>query len=457
MRKFVAFLLFLSVLFSLGGCTRRETPTAVTPEPMVQTEPTPAPTPTPTAEATPEPTPAPTPEPTPEPMAVELTAGLKLRETQYGYTNYLSDGNRESYMNFYQGTVLTVESEEPMAGLYLTWWTPPVPYTLSGEGWELKAGENEFLHEFVVLPTGSNRVELHFAGTSQLCEVRAFTAGQTPEDVQRWLPPCEQADLLLLPCHADDDVIFFGAMAAAYIARGYTVQVAYLVHHYDWQPRPQELLDAMYALGMRHYPVIGPFPDHFVLPTGNNAALLETSKATFGEADVIRYYTRLLRRFKPLVIAGHDTEGEYGHGAHLLNAYALPIAVGYAADRSYDPETVEMYGTWDVPKFYRHMDGENEIWLDVETPLDYFGGRSAFQVAQEAMLLHESQLQYAHRPMLEVTIPADATKEEREELEKFQRYDCRRFGLVRSTVGADTGNDIMEHTEGVRSLGLLMG
>ena len=25
------------------------------------------------------------------------------------------------------------------------------------------------------------------------------------------------------------------------------------------------------------------------------------------------------------------------------------------------------------------------------------------------------------------------------------RYDCRKFGLVRSLVGADTGNDIMEH------------
>ena len=47
------------------------------------------------------------------------------------------------------------------------------------------------------------------------------------------------------------------------------------------------------------------------------------------------------------------------------------------------------------------------------------------------MLCHESQLQYAHRPTLAS--------------EEFPRYDCRRFGLVRSLVGADTGNDIMEH------------
>ena len=78
-----------------------------------------------------------------------------------------------------------------------------------------------------------------------------------------------------------------------------------------------------------------------------------------------------------------------------------------------------------------HFAEENPIFLDVETPLASFGGKTAFEVAGEAMLCHESQLQYAHRPTLAS--------------EEFPRYDCRRFGLVRSLVGADTGNDIMEH------------
>ena len=103
----------------------------------------------------------------------------------------------------------------------------------------------------------------------------------------------------------------------------------------------------------------------------------------------------------------------------------------YAADASYDAESAAQYGVWDTPKLYLHFADENPIFLDVETPLESFGGKTAFEVASEAMLCHESQLQYAHRPTLAS--------------EEFPRYDCRRFGLVRSLVGADTGNDIMEH------------
>ena len=68
----------------------------------------------------------------------------------------------------------------------------------------------------------------------------------------------------------------------------------------------------------------------------------------------------------------------------------------------------------------------------METPLESFGGRTAFEVAQDAMQYHVSQLQYLHRPTLDDP--------------EFPRYDCLKFGLVRTTVGYDTGNDIMENT-----------
>ena len=106
--------------------------------------------------------------------------------------------------------------------------------------------------------------------------MRLFTTGAAPADVQVWQPPCEQADVLLFPSHADDDVIFFGALAAQCVDRGLAVQVAYLVNHYDWQPRPQELLDALWTMGIRNYPVIGPFPDYYVLS-------LEAAQQSFGE------------------------------------------------------------------------------------------------------------------------------------------------------------------------------
>ena len=133
------------------------------------------------------------------------------------------------------------------------------------------------------------------------------------------------------------------------------------------------------------------------------------------------------------MILGHDREGEYGHGAHQLCALALEQAVPLAASENAFPESLARWGVWDTPKLYLHFAPENPIFLNVETPLDYYGGRSAFRVAQDAMLFHLSQLQYAHRPTTDT------------DNEDFARYDCRRFGLVRTLVGLDTGNDIMEN------------
>ncbi len=148
---------------------------------------------------------------------------------------------------------------------------------------------------------------------------------------------------------------------------------------------------------------------------------------------MIAYQVELIRRFKPGVVVGHDREGEYGHGAHRLNALCIEQAVPPAADPEAYPESAERWGVWDTPKLYLHFAEENEIWIDVDTPLDHFGGRTAYEVAWAAMMYHETQLQYKHRP----------TKDT-DEFE-FRRYDCRRFGLVHSTEGPDTGNDIMEN------------
>lgn len=395
--------------------------------PAAPTE-TPVPTAAPTATPTPTPTPAPTvaPTPTPEPTAAEITSGGTFSDSIGGYTAILRDGDRTSHIDYRAGNTLRVVSETPVAAVYLYWYEPCAPFTVRTAAGDVPGGDYGFLHEYLVLPEPVTELDIVFSGLSRLCEVRLFTQGTAPADVQVWLPPCEQADVLLFPTHADDDVIFFGALAAQCVDRGLRVQVAYLVNHYDWQPRPQELLDALWDMGIRHYPVIGPFPDHYVLS-------LEEARQRFGEENVIVYQVGLLRRFRPLVAVGHDRAGEYGHGAHQLNALALEQAVVYAADEAYDPQSAAQYGTWNTPKLYLHFADERPIVLDVETPLSSFGGRTAFETASAAMLRHESQLQYDHRPTLVS--------------EEFPRYDCRRFGLVRSLVGADTGNDIMENLQ----------
>ena len=92
-------------------------------------------------------------------------------------------------------------------------------------------------------------------------------------------------------------------------------------------------------------------------------------------------------------------------------------------------------GLWDTPKTYLHLYGppEERTVMDWDIPLDAFGGRSAFQVAQAAYDCHVSQ----HPDKRFFVYPRD------------NPYTSYEFGLFRSLVGPDEAkNDLFEHLEG---------
>ena len=164
-----------------------------------------------------------------------------------------------------------------------------------------------------------------------------------------------------------------------------TVLMAYLTNHATEQEREHERLNALYTLGVRFYPFVLGQPDYFV-------QYLSEAEAKFDKDAILEYQVELLRRFQPLVIVGHDLRGEYPHGAHILYAHCLMEAVEYAADPELYPEAYEAYGVWDVPKTYLHLAKTNAMVLDIDTPLERFGGLSSYQVAQQAMKCHVSQV-----------------------------------------------------------------
>ena len=84
---------------------------------------------------------------------------------------------------------------------------------------------------------------------------------------------------------------------------------------------------------------------------------------------------------------------------------------------------------WDVPKTYLHLYGpwDERTVLDYETPLEAFGGRTAYEVALAGLEEHHSQLHWDF------------------EVYSFDSpYDSHSFGLYRSLVGEDVEkNDLM--------------
>lgn len=333
----------------------------------------------------------------------------------------LGDNNRTTKRAFAGSSSLTLRNSDTViiTGLYLVWDAPaPERCTITPEG-KQPIQTQGFLHEWVNLAgSSSDIITLTWEGPATLCDVVALGGSDIPDWVQLWRPAEGDCDILVLPTHADDEHLFLGgALTTALTTPGCEVQVAYMVNHNGEYYRPHELLNGLWAIGVDRYPVIPQFPDIY-------SDSLEHAEAIYDEQEVLNYQVSLINRFRPQIIVGHDLNGEYGHGAHMLNAHTLTLATEKAA---------EMPNGWETPKLYLHLYKENPIVLNLDTPQTTDDvqrkkliGLTPFEMAQLGFAAHKSQQTYFS-------------------VKQSGPYDCRKFGLYRSTVGADTGNDLFEH------------
>ena len=433
MKKSLLIVLAMCLLLGLAGCARQpmvpatqsvnttETTIETTTETAAETTMETAPEETTTAEVT---EPATVEEP--EPVAEYIDSGVLITLDGEDVTGQLAEADYDQSVSVNASQMLTVESEAPFSALYIIWKSHPGRFTLQWEGGSLECGAEGFLHDYIRLPeaVGSLTFVFEAEGPHSVCQLGAYTYGTAPEGVQDWLPPCETADILAFPTHADDDVLFFGGVISYYaIEKELAVQTAFMTDHYYEPFRNHERLDGLWEMGVRHYPIVGTARDFYTMS-------LQEAANYHGYDSILEWQARQIRRFKPLVILGHDPAGEYGHGQHQLNTYCLLQAVEQAADARYYPWIALEYGLWNTPKLYLHLYEGNGIVFDVNTVLENDPkGRTPFAVAQDAYLCHVSQAGYfavSQNP--------------------YSVMDCTRYGLCRTLVGYDTGSDLMEHT-----------
>lgn len=322
---------------------------------------------------------------------------------------------------------ISFSSKTPIGSIYIIWNEPPGEnfYIENGGGKVVgRGGHDGFLHEFIPLYDQSENIVVKLSGEkSSIEKIYVFSPGEVPQWVQKWNKPYKKADMLLVSTHADDEHLWFGGAMPVYAGeQGKKVQVIYLMKHVV--QRNHELLDGLWTVGIRAYPVIAPFPDKYV---GN----LNQAKQVYNYEEVRRFQVEMIRKFKPDVILGHDLNGEYGHGAHIMNAHSLLEAAQNSGDAEYFPQSAAEYGVWRVKKCYLHlydMNGTKEAIMNWEQPLSKFGGKTGFQMAVEGFACHESQKGY---------FSVANTGE---------KYDCHRFGLAYTSVGDDVSkNDFFEN------------
>ena len=339
--------------------------------------------------------------------------------------NDLQDTNVSSKVKLNTGDTVTITSDSAVDSVYIKWDKDPGSWTLSIGGKDYDEGGYGILHEFVELPEDATSLTITVKQDDcRMCDLWVFK-GDTPDFVQKWEPPYEEADILALVAHADDEALFFGPAIINYVDKA-AVQVAMFTNFHDSEPiRSHEFYNSLWEMGVRHAPIIGPFYDYY-------SESLDTAIGQYGEDEATDYVTSLIRRFKPQVVTTHDTNGEYGHGCHMLCAKALMNAIEVSGKADSYPESAKDYGTWTPLKTYIHLWGENQITLDTRTPLDSFGGRTAIEVAREAYKKHESQ-QWCWF-FVEDGID-DPT----------YQFSCAKFGLYSTSVGTDNNNDFLEN------------
>lgn len=357
--------------------------------------------------------------------------------------NKINDENIKTSYKVKNGSSITIHSESNnIKQLYIIYELSSQKGKLvSDKNEEVILGSNGFLHEYVNLKTAAGEVTLTFDDDVNINEIDVFTDGETPYYVQKWVKETK-TDLMIFSTHADDEQLFFAGVMPTYINQGKKVHVVYLARHdvgsYYAPSRLHEQLDGLWTLGVTDYPTFGLIPDAY--SENIDVARSQMNSAGFTDNDVIKFDVEQIRLYKPKVILGHDENGEYSHGQHILNAATLKEAVFKAADQTYTEVNLDAYNT---PKFYIHLyDIDNKTELDYDIPLEKYDGKTAYQVSKEGYSKHLSQ-QYTW-----FTRWLNGNNNEYTSSKQITKYNPAYWGLYKSEVGPDINrNDLFENIE----------
>ena len=338
------------------------------------------------------------------------------------FTTYFSTNNAPN-----PWVQITAPVGMPIHGLYICFAEMPESWELQlfnedGDWFTSIPGDTRFVHCWVQLPQPAAQIRLVVTQESWFTlvinELYALSEGDVPAWVQRWEPTEEKADILFLATHPDDELIFFGGAIPTYaVEQGRKVVVAYFTRSNT--TRQSELLNGLWAMGVRNYPVMGDFRDKFSKSNINNAY-----KDVGGKDKVFEWLTGVYRQYKPEVVVTQDVGGEYGHWQHRMLVDAAQHCIDTAAAEGEYLDSFFQYGAWQVKKLYIHLWPENQIVFDWTVPLLSMNGQPSIDLAINAFSYHVTQ----HTAGYNVQ-------------ETGTQYDNRVFGLARTTVGLDVRKD----------------
>ncbi len=364
-----------------------------------------------------------------------------------GFRNaaFLTDGDIDSYVTSENAARITLKNNEGISGIYILLGGKYGEFTITDNKLNktIETGKSGIAHRYISISDLFGKeltdITLTFENAVSVSEIYIFGEGKLPDYVQVWEPTLEGgADLALFTAHGDDEHLYFAGLLPLYAGeKGLKVQVVYLTYHQNHPERLHEMLNGLWAVGVRNYPVLGDFVDFRVdnkEKTYERYEWFDTSKD-----DLQSFVVEQIRRIKPTVAVGHDINGEYGHGMHLVYSELLREGISLAQNLEKYPESYKKYGGWQIKKTYIHSYGENKITMNYDLPLSSFGGKTAFEVSQNLGFS-------CHKSQLEDTVFSTWIYGKNGEIKKatdIKTFSPCEYGLYQSTVGLDTGKGDM--------------
>ena len=185
--------------------------------------------------------------------AAEYTYITELTAPPDTETDLLTDGMESTACTFSEGDTLKLKCEAPIGGIYIKFDLKQTKWYASADQTAIQFGKNGFLHEYAdVSQLDSGEITMHFQEDTQICEIRFFSPGKPPENVQLWQPSYKKADIALFSSHCDDETLFLLGLIPTAAAQGRRLQVIYFCYHDDKPHRLHEQLNGLWTSGCTH-------------------------------------------------------------------------------------------------------------------------------------------------------------------------------------------------------------
>ena len=261
----------------------------------------------------------------------------------------------------------------------LAWYSAPAEYVVTQQDAAGAAVGEEatitdgILNRLVDLDPACARVSIQLNAPGAIAAVTAYAAdADLPDSLQRWQPSPTAADLLLVVAEPGMEWKQFGAVLPTYeMERGVKTAILY-VSDYGRRERTEETLSALWAAGVRDYPVFAGF-------TCSNYDSYKMASGEWKKAGLTKYLAAEITALSAKVIVTQGTAETAG--AHRYTAECLLAAL----EKTPSVQKVYTLGP---------SEGLSATTLDINAPLNAFAGKTAAQVAQAAFDAHASQKLY---------------------------------------------------------------